>query len=156
MVHIGHKGPIDPPSNDNKHCLVVNDSSSRYIQVYPVSSTLATDTILAAHEKFFLTSDIPQKLVYDKGKAFMNEELTSCFNELGITNAPRTAYSQWINGKVEIQNRHPGIPFRIYLNQPIVTGVTNSRLLINQLQTPVQGLHTKRLFLAKSLNFRFL
>ena len=47
---------------------------------------------------------IPQKLVYDKGSAFMNQDFTSYIHELGITPAPRTAYSPWTNGKVEIQN----------------------------------------------------
>ena len=68
-VHIDHKGPIKPPSNGNKHCLVVIDSFSRYIQIYPVSSTSASKTI-SALEQFFLTFGIPQKLVYDKGSAF--------------------------------------------------------------------------------------
>ena len=115
-VHIDHKGPINPPSNGNKHCLVVIDSFSRYIQVYPVPSTSASETI-SALEKFFLTFGIPQKLVYDKGSAFMNEEFTSWTHELGITHAPRTAYSPWTNGKVEIQNKHLGTHFRIFFEQ---------------------------------------
>ena len=115
-VNIDHKGPINPPSNGNKHCLVVIDSFSRYIQVYPVSSTSASETI-SALEKFFLTFGIPQKLVYDKGSAFMNEEFTSWTHELGITHAPRTAYSPWTNGKVEIQNKHLGTHFRIFFEQ---------------------------------------
>ena len=86
-VHIDHKGPINPPSNGNKHCLVVIDSFSRYIQVYPVSSTSASETI-SALEKFFLTFGIPQKLVYDKGSAFTlpgpTEELRSKTNTLAL------------------------------------------------------------------------
>ena len=35
-VHIDHKIPINPPSNGNKHCLVVIGYFSRYVQVYPV------------------------------------------------------------------------------------------------------------------------
>ena len=54
---------------------------------------------------------MPQKLVYDKASAFMNQEFTSYIHELGITPATRTAYSTystWTNGKVETQNRHLG------------------------------------------------
>ena len=36
----------------------------------------------------------------------MNEDFTSWLCELGITHVPRTAYSPWTNGKVEIQNKH--------------------------------------------------
>ena len=47
----------------------------------------------------------------------MNEDFTSWLHELGITHAPRTAYSPWTNGKVEIQNKHLGTHFRIFFEQ---------------------------------------
>ena len=115
-VHIYHKGALNPPSNGKHHCLVIVDSFSRVIQVYPVRSTDAVDTIKAL-EKFILSFGLPQKLVYDKGSAFMNQDFTSYIHELGITPAPRTAYSPWTNGKVEIQNKHLGAHFRIFLEQ---------------------------------------
>ena len=82
----------------------------------PVRSTDAVDTINAL-EKFILSFGIPQKLVYDKGSAFFNQDFTSYIHELDITLAPRTAYSPWTNGKVEIQNKHLGAHFRIFLEQ---------------------------------------
>ena len=115
-VHIDHKGPLNPPSSGKHHCLVIVDSFSRFIQDYPVRSTDAVDTINAL-EKFILSFGIPQKLVYDKGSAFMNQDFTSYIHGLGIAPAPRTAYSPWTNGKVEIQNKHLGAHFRIFLEQ---------------------------------------
>ena len=44
-VHIDHKGPINPTSNGKKQCLVVVDSLSRFLQVYPVVNTTAFETI---------------------------------------------------------------------------------------------------------------
>ena len=88
-VHIDHTGPINSTSNGKKHCLVVVDSFYRFLQVYPVANTTAFETIKTL-EKFILTFGIPQKLVYDKGTAFMNEDFTSWLYELGITHAPRT------------------------------------------------------------------
>ena len=67
-VHIDHKGPINPPSNGNKHCLVVIDSFSRYIQVYPVSSTSASETI-SALEKFCFSL-----LVYHKNLCMIKDQ----------------------------------------------------------------------------------
>ena len=55
--------------------------------------------------------------MYDKESAFMNEEFTSWTPELGITHAPRTAYSPWTNAKVEIQNKHLGTYFRFFFEQ---------------------------------------
>ena len=115
-VHIDHKGPINPTSNGKKLCLVVVDSLSRFLQVYPVANTTAFETIKTL-EKFILTFGIPQKLVYDKGTAFMNEAFNSWLHELGITHAPRTAYSPWTNDKVETQNKHLGTHFRIFFDQ---------------------------------------
>ena len=115
-VHIDHKGPLNPPSNGKHHCLVIVDSFSRFLQVYPVRTTSAQDTINAL-EKFILSFGIPQKLVYDKGTAFMNEDFTNWTNSLGITHAPRTAFSPWTNGKVEIQNKHLNTHFRIFFEQ---------------------------------------
>ena len=115
-VHIDHKGPINPTSNGKKHCLVVVDSFSRFLQVYPVANTTAFETMKTL-EKFALTFGIPQKLVYDKRTAFMNKNFTSWLHELGITHAPRTAYSPWTNGRVEIQNKHLGTHFRIFFDQ---------------------------------------
>ena len=81
------------------------DSFSRFIQVYPVLSTNAVYTIPAL-EKFIISFGIPQELVYDKGSAFMNQGFTSFIHDLGITHAPRTAFSPWTNGKVEVQNKN--------------------------------------------------
>ena len=47
----------------------------------------------------------------------MNQDFTSYIHELGITPAPWTAYSPWTNGKVEIQNKHLGAHFPIFLEQ---------------------------------------
>ena len=55
--------------------------------------------------------------MYDKGSAFVNQYFTSYILELGITPAPRTAYSPWTNGKFEIQNKLLGAHFRIFLKQ---------------------------------------
>ena len=48
-VHIIHKGPLNPSSKEKKHCLLVVDA--RFIQVYAVKSTSASDNIKAL-EKF--------------------------------------------------------------------------------------------------------
>ena len=52
-----------------------------------------------------------------KGTTFKNEDFISWLHELGITHALRNTYSPWINGKVEIQNKHLGTHFRIFFDQ---------------------------------------
>ena len=60
-VHTDHKGPLNQMSGGKSHCLVVIDTLSRFIQVYPVKSTDSTRTIEAITA--FKTSGIVQKLV---------------------------------------------------------------------------------------------
>ena len=38
-VHIDHKGPLNPPSRGNLHCLLIIDAFSRYLMAYPVRDT---------------------------------------------------------------------------------------------------------------------
>ena len=113
-VHIDDKGPLNTMGDGKHHCLVVIDAFLRFNQVYPVKSTDATHTIEAM--SFFITSfGIPQKLVDDQGNSFMSLDFSTFLLEFGITHAPRTKWSPWTNGKVEIQNKHLSRKFRCYL-----------------------------------------
>ena len=49
-IHIEHKGPLNPPSNRNTHCLLIVDSFSRFLLVYPVTNTGAQATIAAVEK----------------------------------------------------------------------------------------------------------
>ena len=103
-------------SDGKHHCLVVIDAFSRFIQVYPVKSTDASNTI-EAMTSFITSFGIPQKLVYDRGTSFMSTDFSTFVLDLGITHAPRTKWSPWTNGKVEIQNKHLSRYFRCYLSE---------------------------------------
>ena len=104
-VHIDHKGLLYPINSGFEHCLVVVDSFSRFIQVYLVKNTSVLHTI-EAMENWIFTFGTPQILVYDKGSAFTDIEVTNWPTELGITLTSQTDHSPWANGKVEIQNKH--------------------------------------------------
>ena len=115
-IHIDHKGPLRPSSNSNTHCLVVVDAFSRFIGAYPVRDTGAQTTINAL-EKWITSYGIPQKIVHDNGSAFINSDFINWTKEFGITLAPRTTYSPWTNGKVEVQNQHLTRYWRNFMNQ---------------------------------------
>ena len=69
--HIGHKGPLHPPSNRNLHCLLVIDAFSWFLMVYPVTNTGAQANIPAV-EKWIHSFGIPQSIVHDRGTAFIH------------------------------------------------------------------------------------
>ena len=92
-------------SDGKHHCFVVIDAYSRFIQVYPVKATDATHTF-EAMSTFITSFGIPQKLVYDRGTSFMSTDFSTFLLEFGITHAPRTKWSPWTNGKIEIQTKY--------------------------------------------------
>ena len=113
-IHIDHKGPLHPPSNRNTHCLLIVDSFSRVLMVYPVTNTGAQATI-AAVEKWILHFGNPQSIIHDRETAFLNTDFVNWTKELGITLRPRTAHSPWTNGKVVTQNQQIACYCRSFL-----------------------------------------
>ena len=114
-IHIDHKGPLHPPSNRNFHCLLVIDSFSRFLMLYPVTNTGA-QAFVSAVEKWIHSFGIPQSIVHDRGTAFINTEFINWTKQLGITSLPRTAHSPWTSGKIETQNQHIARYWRNFLN----------------------------------------
>ena len=114
-IHIDHKGPLHPPSNRNTYCLLIVDSFSRFLMVYPVTNTEAQATIVAV-EKRILHFGIPQSKIHDRGTTFLNTHFVNWTKELGIALRPRTAHSPWTNGKVETQNQHIVRLWRSFVN----------------------------------------
>ena len=114
-IHIDHKGPLHPPSNRNTHCLLIVDSFSGFLMVYPVTNTGAQAKI-AAVENWILHFGVPQSIIHDRGTTFLNTDFVNWTKELGITVLPRTAHSPWKNGKVENQNQQLARFWRILLN----------------------------------------
>ena len=108
-IHIDHKGPLNPPSNGNSHCLLIIDAFSRFLLPYPVRDTSITSMDYALRNSPVNRSD--------RRTAFINAEFVILTKELGITLRPRTANSPWTNGKVETQNQHIARYWRTFLNE---------------------------------------
>ena len=46
-IHFDRNGPLNPSSNSNTYCLVVEEASSRLLGAYPVEDTGAQTTVNA-------------------------------------------------------------------------------------------------------------
>ena len=57
-VHIDHKGPLQPISASNVHCLLIIDAFSRFLMVYQVRITTTVASISAV-EKWNLSFGFP-------------------------------------------------------------------------------------------------
>ena len=58
----------------------------------------------------------PIYLVTDRGSEYVNKEMAHLCTLMGIRHSPRTAYSPWTNGLVEVQNRNLGTHLRMFLH----------------------------------------
>ena len=91
-IHIDHKGPLRPSSNSNTHCLVIEDTFSRFLGAYPVRDTGAQNTINALG-KWIKSYGKPLKIVHDNVSVSMKSDFFNWTKEFGKTLAPRTTYS---------------------------------------------------------------
>ena len=114
-IHIDHKGPLHPPSNQITHSLLIVDSFLRFLMLYPVTNTGAQATV-AAVEKWIRHFRVSHSKIHDRGTAFLNTDFVNWTKELGNTLRPRTAHSPWTNGKVETENQHIARYWRSFLN----------------------------------------
>ena len=90
IIQIDHKGPLHPPSANNRHCLLIIDAFPRLLMVYPVRNTTALATISAV-EMWIRSFGIRQSIFHDRSTAFIHTEFINCTEELGFTLQHRTA-----------------------------------------------------------------
>ena len=57
----------------------------------------------------------PQYLAFDRGTEYGNKDMAHLFN---INHSPRTAYSPWTNGVVEVQNHNHYTHLRRFFTKP--------------------------------------
>ena len=76
----------------------------RFFGAYPVRDTGAQTTTNAL-EKWITSHGIPQKIVHHNGSAFINNHFINLTREFRLTLAPRTTYSPWTIGKIELRNQ---------------------------------------------------
>ena len=72
-IHIDHKGPCRPCSNEKKFCLVLVDNFSRFIQLYPSETADAPENVKLI-EKYITRFGIPQQIVHDNATAFLSND----------------------------------------------------------------------------------
>lgn len=97
-------GPLPVDEKGFKHILVIVDSFSRWVELYPMKSTEAKES--AGHLlDFFMRFQVPNHIVTDNGPEFMNSIIDQLYELSGITRLKTIPYSSQENGLVERLNR---------------------------------------------------
>ena len=86
------------------------------VQINSPSLTHSSQIILFYDNSFFIKFGPHIYLVTDRGSEYVNKEIAHLCTLMGIRHSPRTAYSPWTNGLVEVQNRNFGTHVRMFLH----------------------------------------
>lgn len=127
-IHIDYAGPTE-----GKMFLVIIDSYSKWMDVYPVSSATGSQTV----EKLrmcFATHGIPETIVSDNGSHFVNEVFSEFTRKNKITHIRISPYHPSSNGLAEraVQVFKKGL--KMFQKGDIVTRL--ARFLISYRKTP--------------------
>ena len=110
------KGPNNPPSHNKSYIHVIIDAFSHFVVTVPIKSNNAKTAIKTLLHHWIIKFGPPIYLVTDRGSEHVNKEMAHLFTLMGIRHSPRTAYSPWTNGLVEVQNRNLGTHLRMFLH----------------------------------------
>ena len=110
------KGPINPLSHNKSYIHVIIDAFSHFVVTVPIKSNNAKTTIETFLHHWIVKFGPPIYLVTDRGSEYVNKEMAHLCTLMGIRHSPRTAYSPWTNGLVEVQYRNLGTHLRMFLH----------------------------------------
>ena len=112
------KGPISPSSQNNSYIFVIIDAFSHFVVTSPAPNITSKYTIQTLLHHWITKFGPPQYLVTDRGTKYINQDIAHLCSLFHINHSPRTPYSPWTNGLVEVQNRNHGTHLRIFLQNP--------------------------------------
>ena len=100
-----HIGPFEPDALGRTHAMVIIDTFSRFVAVYPVMNTTAEEAAkaLLLHMGTFLVT--PCEIKHDGGAEYANRLIKTLFRLAGIERVETLAYSKEDNGIVESCNK---------------------------------------------------
>ena len=113
------KGPISPSSNNNSYIFVVIDAFSHFVVTNSAPHFTSKYAIQTLLHHWITKFGPPQYLDTDRGTEYINQDMAHLCSLFHINHSPRTPYSPWTNGLVELQNRNLGTHLRFFLqNHP--------------------------------------
>ena len=92
------------PSEGKKHCLVMVDMWSKWVEVFPSSKQTAATVAKALISEIIPRWGIPTKISSDNGSHFVNEAITELSAYMGIDLKTHCAYHPASGGAVEREN----------------------------------------------------
>ena len=115
-ISMDTKGPINPPSHNKSYIHVIIDAFSHFVVTVPIKSNNAKTAIKTFLHHWIIKFGPSIYLVTDRGSKYVNKEMAHLCTLMGTRHSPRTSYSPWTNGLVEVSNRNLGTHLRKFLH----------------------------------------
>ena len=115
-ISMDTKGPINSSSNNKSYIHVIIDAFSHFVVTVPIKAKNPETAIKTLLHHWIIKLGPPTYLVTDRGSEYDNKDMAHLCTLMGIRHSPRTSYSHWTNGLVEVQNRNLETHLRMFLN----------------------------------------
>ena len=101
-VHLDHYGPLECPGHRQRYVLEVIDAFTKFVKLYPVTST-RSDELIKHLTTYFNTYSAPKRVVNDRGSAFTSQKFKEFLAQyVGRHILVATPHA---NGQIERTNR---------------------------------------------------
>lgn len=104
IFHIDHYGLIDRERLVKRYLLVVIDSFTKFVKLYPTKTT-ATQEVINQLITHFSNYSRPRTIISDRGTAFSSGEFKEFCKENNVQHISTATHSPKANGQVERVNR---------------------------------------------------
>ena len=145
FVHIDLVGPLNESSCNNKYILTAKDRATGFLVTMPITDKKAVTVRNAFFQCWVGPFGVPQVVVSDNGREFVNTALTEAFEQLGIDHRFVSPYSPQTNGFIERQHKTINVALRALtdktnwaLHLPLITATLNNTFIEGSPYTPAQ------------------
>ena len=114
-ISMDTKSPITPSSQNKSYIHVIVDVFSYFVVTVPIKFNSAKTTVKILLHHWIVKFGPPIYLVTDRGSEYTNTDMAHLCTLMGIRHSPRTPYSPWTYGLVEVQNKNLGTHIRMFL-----------------------------------------
>lgn len=97
-------GPLPESEDGYRHILIVEDVATRWVELFPLVSATALDSVKILIDEVFLRYGLPKRLISDNGSQFISEIIQHTTYCLGIEQSLTPLYHPQAN-PVERRNR---------------------------------------------------
>lgn len=104
VVAVDLFGPLPETADKNKWILIVEDTCSRWVELFALQSATSTDCAKTLIAEVFLRYGVPRRVISDNGVQFISEVMQQVCHAFGITQSLSPVYHPQAN-PVERKNR---------------------------------------------------